>query len=157
MERFIIGMIMYGLEMIVHALDEISVPELLFVGQLWLNEHVVMDDHPCKVTDTSRSRSRLDFRTHNIVAEHTFTRRKGSLRLVVACWLHVWRSDGINLLLSISDKYRCSLIRDDNISEENVVPNEALARAIKDFWAGGERNVTMKTAEARGAKGVVSA
>jgi hypothetical protein len=61
-------------------------------------------------------------------------------------------------LLSISDDFFCSLIAGDNVPEDNIsIPNEALAKAIKDFWAEGERNVMGKTAEAMGIKGVILA
>ncbi|PMD21321.1 hypothetical protein NA56DRAFT_550831, partial [Hyaloscypha hepaticicola] len=61
-------------------------------------------------------------------------------------------------LLNISDDFLCSLIGDDNTVEENVeVPDQVLGKAIQTFWADGERNVMVVTAEVMGITGVVSA
>ena len=61
-------------------------------------------------------------------------------------------------LLNISDDLMCSLIGDENTVEEKVeVPDQVLGKAIQNFWADGERNVMLMTAEIMGIKGVVSA
>ena len=61
-------------------------------------------------------------------------------------------------LLSIPDDYFCSLIDDNNETEDDVeVPDQVFGEAIKNFWAGGERNVMVTTAEIMEMRGAVFA
>lgn len=149
-----------GLEMTVDATDEIPVPKVnfLFVGHIYTNEYLAIDDRPCRVIDMNRHRAGYGFKIH-IIGMDIFTGNKmesliDSILLIPrleAKWEH-------KQLLSISEDFFCSLIGENNIAEENIrVHNEAFGKAIKDFWADGERNVIVRTAKSVGIEGVVAA
>ena len=146
----------------VDALDEIRIPEVkfIFISQFRIGDYLPINDRPCKIIDFNISKCACHSgdKVHVIGAD-IFTGKQMEALVshhVLISRLEVkWERKE---LLNISDDLMCSLIGDDNTVEENVeVPDQVLGKAIQNFWADGERNVMLMTAEVMGIKGVVSA
>lgn len=146
----------------VDALDEIQIPEakFIFISRFRVGEHLPINSRPCKIIDFNISKCACHSGDQvHVIGADIFTGKQGEALVnhhVLISRLEVKRER--TELFNISDAFLCSLIGDDNTVEENVeVPDQVLGKAIQTFWADGERNVMVVTAEVMGIKGVVSA
>jgi translation initiation factor 5A len=142
--------------------EEVQCPEVhfLFVSQFRRGKYLAINDHPCKILDFSFSKCacHIGGQVHVIGVDIFTGKRTDALvshHLLISRLEVTWEP---KQLLDISDDFFCSLIGDNHAAQGNVdVPNKVLGRAIRNFWAEGERNVMVMTARVIGINGVMSA